>query len=141
MHFMDWSSHCCSMCWRQEERRKSERMFYRCTLSVIGDVTVLDEVLYLLYVICQRREILSIMLLDLEIDWDVYGRGVLEVMSIYHLWEPGAERLWYIWVTNISFCGLDCHWLDIILNIKNDDVGNCQGRYESDEKPVNTGSR
>ena len=52
-------------------------------------MTVLDKVSYLLFVTCWRR-------------WDVYGRGVMEVTSIYHLWEPGVERLQYIWVTTTS---------------------------------------
>jgi hypothetical protein len=43
----------------------------------------------MLYV--KRRRMLYITVLDLMIDWDGYGRGVLEVTSIYHLRELGVD--------------------------------------------------
>jgi hypothetical protein len=50
-------------------------MSHEYTLSVIY-MTVLDGVPYLLFVLCSAESIM---------DSDVYGRGVMEVRSIYHL--------------------------------------------------------
>jgi hypothetical protein len=56
----------------------------------------------------------------LLLDSDVNGRGVMELRSIYHLWNPEWRVLRYIRVMNDSTHKSDCHWLDIIPNIKVD---------------------
>ena len=83
-------------------------MPHECTLSVIC-MTVLDGVPCLLFVICSEESIM---------DSDVYGRGVMEVRSIYHLWEPGVERLRYIRVTNNSIHVSSCLWSDVNIQLQ-----------------------